>query len=139
MPKLNASQRHPAVLRVHPREEEVIVCRLTARVGHIKMIAICIAYTRQQRSASREKMRGAGRQEYHVPLSGGNSPPAWMKLRKDEGARLNAPPGSVVILDISDRLETSRDMRSGPMWSRKRGLNNGTEGRSLRVEQVEGE
>ena len=74
-----------------------------------------------------------------MPLSGGNSPPAWIKLRKDDGARLNAPPVSVVILDISDRWETSRDMRSGPMWGRKRGLNSGTEGRSLRVEQAEGE
>src|SRR5260221_14712580 len=89
------------------REEEVIVCRLTARVGHIKMIAICIAYTRQQRCLSLSKIRGA---VHHVPLSGGNSPPAWMKLRKDDGARLNAPPVSVVILDISDRWETSRDM-----------------------------
>ena len=59
-----------------------------------------------------------------------------MKLRKDDGARLNAPSDSVVILDISDRWETSRDMRSEPMWDRKRVLNNGTEGRSLRLEQL---
>lgn len=45
-----------------------------------------------------------------VPRSGGNWPPAWMKCLKDEGARLNAPSDSVVILDMSDCWETSRDM-----------------------------
>jgi len=111
----------------------VIACRLTARVRHIKMIAVCIAYRICASTTMLREIRGV--QEHHVPLSGGNSPPAWMKLRKDDGARLNAPSDSVVILDISDRWETSReDMRSGPMWDRKRGFN-GAEGRSLRLEQ----
>ena len=72
-----------------------------------------------------------------MPLSGGNSPPVFMKLRKEDAARLNAPSDSVVILDISDRWETSRDMRNELTWGRKRGLNSGTEGRSLRPEEGE--
>jgi hypothetical protein len=54
-----------------------------------------------------------------VPLSGGNSPPALMKFRNEDAARLNVPSDSVVILDMSDRLETSRDMIEsmwGPQW-----------------------
>lgn len=59
--------------------------------------------------------------EHHVPLSGGNSPPTLMKFRKEDAARLNVPSDSVVILDMSDRLETSRDM-IGVCWSPRWGL-----------------
>jgi hypothetical protein len=67
---------------------------------------------------SSDKERGQGAKQHHVPLSGGNSPPALMQFRKEDGARLNAPSDSVVILDMSDRSETLRDMivRSRPEW-----------------------
>jgi hypothetical protein len=73
--------------------------KLTARIGHIKMIAIC-DWTNPVLAMHCSAEWGKERYE---PLSGGNWPPAWMKFLKDEAERLNEPSASVGVLVTSDR------------------------------------
>jgi hypothetical protein len=107
-------------LTIHHRKVANI---LTARIRDIEMIAILNRRSR----CPQTKKGGQAAKQHHVPLSGGNSLPALMEFRKEDGARLNVPSDSVVILDMSDRLETSRDIIvcSRPEW----GLYSRTNGR----------
>src|SRR6266702_3150088 len=69
----------------------------TARIGYVKMIAICNIH---------DNVRGAGprhNSREDVPFSGGNWPPACMKFLKDDAARLNEPSASVLDLDMSEK------------------------------------